>query len=88
MTEFITDGRRNVLPGTATLKGDARALSTEVNETIEARIRQIVAGISSAHGVKTEVQYDTLFPSVINTSTFESVRPDRLRLKLPTEGLG
>ena len=68
VTEFITDGRRNVLPGIATLKGDARALSTEVNETIEARIRQIVAGISSAHGVKTEVHYDTLFPSVINTS--------------------
>ena len=69
VTEFITDGKRNVLPGSAILKGDARALSTEVNETIEARIRQIVAGISSAHGVKTEVQYDTLFPSVINTST-------------------
>ena len=69
VTEFITDGKRNVLPGNAILKGDARALSTEVNETIEARIRQIVAGISSAHGVKTEVQYDTLFPSVINTST-------------------
>ena len=53
VTEFITDGRRNVLPGTATLKGDARALSNEVNETIEARIRQIVAGFSSALGLKT-----------------------------------
>ena len=50
------------------MKGDARALSPEVNETIEARIRQIVNGICSAHGVNAEVQYDTVFPSVINTA--------------------
>jgi len=68
VTEFITDGRRNVLPGNAILKGDARSLSPEINETIEARMRQIVAGISSAHGVNAEVHYDTLFPSVINKS--------------------
>jgi amidohydrolase len=67
VTEFITDGRRNVLPGTATLRGDARALSPEVNETIEACMRQLVDGICSAHGVTAEVQYDTVFPSVINT---------------------
>ncbi len=67
VTEFITDGRRNVLPGTATFRGDARALSPEVNETIEACMRQLVDGICSAHGVTAEVQYDTVFPSVINT---------------------
>ena len=66
VTEFITDGRRNVLPGTATLRGDARALSPEVNETIEARMRQIVKGICIAHGVSAEVKYNTAFPSVIN----------------------
>lgn len=66
VTEFETDGRRNVLPGRAVLKGDARALTAEVNETIEARMRQIVGGICAAHGVKGRVQYETIFPSVVN----------------------
>ncbi len=67
VTEFITDGSRNILPGSANLRGDARALSHQVNETIEARMRQIVEGVSLAHAVSTEVQYETVFPSVINS---------------------
>ena len=67
ITEFITDGSRNVLPGSATLRGDARALSQQVNETIEARMRQIVEGVCLAHAVSACVQYETVFPSVINT---------------------
>ena len=50
VTEFITDGKRNVLPDTAILRGDARALTDQVNEMIEARMRQIVEGICMAHG--------------------------------------
>ena len=68
ITEFITDGSRNVLPGSATLRGDARALSQQVNETIEARMRQIVEGVCLAHAVSACVQYETVFPSVINTA--------------------
>jgi metal-dependent amidase/aminoacylase/carboxypeptidase family protein len=30
-------------------------------------MRQLVDGLCSAHGVTAEVQYDTVFPSVINT---------------------
>ena len=41
-----TNGRRNVLPGTATLKGDARALTPATNATIEAHMRQIANGIA------------------------------------------
>ncbi|MBC8258277.1 MAG: amidohydrolase [SAR324 cluster bacterium] len=68
VTEFITDGSRNILPGSAILRGDARALSSEINETIEARMRQIVDGICLAHSVSADVQYETVFPAVINTS--------------------
>ena len=67
VTEFITDGSRNILPGSVILRGDARALSHQVNETIEARMGQIVEGICLAHGVSAEVQYETIFPSVINS---------------------
>lgn len=66
ITEFQTDGKRNVLPGQAVLRGDARALTPEVNAMIEARMRQIVEGICMAHGVSATVSYDTIFPSVIN----------------------
>ena len=66
VTEFITDGKRNVLPGNAVLKGDARALTPDINETIEARMRQLVAGICMAHDVTATVSYDTIFPPTIN----------------------
>lgn len=69
ITEFITDGGRNVLPGQAVLRGDARALTPEVNTLIETRMRQIVEGISMAHGVNATVSYETFFPSVINDAT-------------------
>lgn len=68
VTEFITDGKRNVLPGMALLKGDARALTPEINETIEASMRQIVDGICRAHGVSATVSYDTIFPPTINAN--------------------
>lgn len=68
VTEFITDGKRNVLPGHARLSGDARALSPQTNETVEKRMREIVSGICMAHGVEGSVKYDTIFPVVINSS--------------------
>jgi hippurate hydrolase len=64
VTEFITDGRRNVLPGTATLKGDARALTPATNAAIEAHMRQIANGIAAAHDVSITVAYETVFPAV------------------------
>ena len=66
VTEFTTDGQRNVLPGRAVLKGDARALNREVNARIEAKMRQIVEGVSLAHGVTAEVDYDTVFEVTVN----------------------
>ena len=66
VTEFITDGRRNVLPGTATLKGDARALTPATNAAIEAHMRQIANGIAAAHDVNITVAYETVFPAIQN----------------------
>ena len=66
VTEFITDGRRNVLPGIATLKGDARALTPATNAAIEAYMRQIANGIAAAHDVSITVAYETVFPAIQN----------------------
>jgi len=69
VTEFLTDGQRNVLPGTATLKGDARARSPEDRNVIEALMRQIAGGIASAHGATVEVEFNTEFIETINAET-------------------
>ncbi|WP_127112355.1 amidohydrolase [Shimia sediminis] len=66
VTEFLTDGQRNVLPGTATLKGDVRARSPEDRNAIEGFMRQIAGGIAEAHGVTVEVSYNTEFIETIN----------------------
>ena len=86
VTEFETDGRRNVLPGRAVLRGDARALTPDINATIEARMRQIVEGIALAHGVTATVCYDTIFPAVINDAE-AAVQAARVAAGLgPTDG--
>lgn len=66
VTEFITDGQRNVLPGTVTLKGDARARDPQDRDAIESLMRQMVQGIATAHGVTAEVNFDTAFIETIN----------------------
>ena len=44
MTEFIPDKRRNVLPGIAPLKGDARTLTPTTNAAIEAHMSNAASG--------------------------------------------
>ena len=66
VTEFLSDGQRNVLPGHATLKGDVRARVPEDREAIEVFMRQIAAGVAAAHGVTVAVEFNTEFIEVIN----------------------
>ena len=66
VTDFNTDGQRNVLPGRATLSGDARALNRDTNREIERAMRQLVEGICIAHGVKGTVKYDTIFEVLVS----------------------
>jgi len=66
ITEFITDGKKNVLPGKVTMTGDARALSSKTNEMIEKNMNQIVKGICNAHGVSCKIIYKTTCPVTFN----------------------
>ena len=68
VTEFITDGKKNILPGNGLIKGDARALSDKSNEIIEKNIRQLVKGICDVHGIPYEVSYKTACPVTFNES--------------------
>jgi hippurate hydrolase len=66
VTEFITNGQRNVLPGTATLKGDVRARAPDDRAAIEVLMRQMVQGLADAHGVSADMQFKTEFVETIN----------------------
>ncbi len=66
VTEFLSDGQRNVLPGRATLKGDVRARLPEDRQAIERFMRQIVDGVAATHGVTATMSFDTQFIETIN----------------------
>lgn len=66
VTEFITDGQRNVLPGRALLKGDVRARVPQDRLDIETFMRQIAQGIGAAHGVEIAFEFRTEFIETIN----------------------
>jgi len=66
VTEFITDGKKNILPGKGLIKGDARAFSDKTNKIIEQNMRQLVKGICDSYGVSYEVRYQTTCPMTYN----------------------
>jgi len=66
VAEFITDGIRNVLPGTVVLKGDTRSYAPEVQKLIEERMSAIAAGICAAHGADHRFSYTHEFAPTVN----------------------
>jgi hippurate hydrolase len=68
VTEFFTDGQRNVLPGHASLKGDVRARSKQDRDQIKGFMQQICKGIEISHNVTTKFTFDTQFIETINSA--------------------
>ena len=66
VTEFITDGKKNVLPGNGLIKGDARAFNEKTNTIIEQSMRQLANGICDSHGISCDVKYETTCPMTFN----------------------
>ena len=66
VTEFITDGQRNVLPGQAILKGDVRARHPEDRQAVNKFMQQIVDGIAATHAVEVDLEFNTEFIEAIN----------------------
>jgi hippurate hydrolase len=67
VTEFITDGLRNALPGNVTLKGDTRSYLPAVQALIEQRMAAIAAGVCGAHGATHEFEYTHEFEPTVNS---------------------
>ncbi len=66
VTEFKTDGQRNVLPGCATLKGDVRARQPADRDAIRRLMQQIVDGVAATHQVQIDMIFNTEFIETIN----------------------
>jgi hippurate hydrolase len=71
VTEIITDGARNVIPGNVTIKGDTRGLTGHVQALIEQRMRDLVVNIGRAHNVDVTLDYSHEF-IVLNNSDAET----------------
>lgn len=69
VTEFVTDGQRNVLPGRVVLKGDVRARSAEDRAEIERVMRTMADGLARAHEVEAIVSFATEFIETVNAET-------------------
>lgn len=66
VTEILTDGTRNVLPETVTIKGDTRSYSAAVQETIETEMRKLAQGVASGFGAEAHVDYTHEFAATVN----------------------
>ena len=66
VTEFLTDGTRNVIPTTAWLKGDARSYHPSTSALIEAEMRRIAEATAIAHGATATVSYSREFIPTLN----------------------
>ncbi|WFU49436.1 M20 aminoacylase family protein [Sinorhizobium terangae] len=66
VTEFITDGTRNALPGLARVLGDARSFRPEVSSEIEKQMRVIAEGTALTYNVSAEVTYTREFVPLLN----------------------
>jgi amidohydrolase len=66
VTELITDGTRNALPGLARILGDARSFRPEVSAEIERQMRIVAAGTALTYNVAAEVTYTREFVPLRN----------------------
>jgi len=66
VTELITDGSRNILPGLSRILGDARSFRSEVSLAIENEMTVITAGIASTYGLDYSISYTREFIPLIN----------------------
>jgi hippurate hydrolase len=66
VTELITDGTRNALPGLAHILGDARSFRAPVSAEIEKQMRIVAAGTAQTYNVSADVSYTREFVPLLN----------------------
>ncbi len=59
----------NVIPQDVVLRGTARSFLPGVQDTIERRMREIVAGLAATFDMQASLRYERRYPALINTTT-------------------
>lgn len=67
VTQFHAGTNMNVIPETVSIKGTCRTLKPSVQDVVEARIEQVVKGVTEAHGLSYSLDFDRRYPVLINT---------------------
>lgn len=67
VTDFETDGARNVVPSTVRISGDFRGYTDTVATRIRAALDQITRGVAAAHAVEPEIEVSRSFSPLTNT---------------------
>lgn len=65
-TEFITDGIRNAIPSNVIIRGDTRSYKPQVQQLLEARMREVCEGICRTHGAECSFEYTHEFAPTVN----------------------
>jgi len=68
VTEFITDGARNIIPSNVTIRGDVRGYDDAVSDLVRTHMHRLSTGIAAAHGATATLDYAREFASVVNTA--------------------
>ncbi len=59
----------NVIPQEVVLRGTARSFDPAVQDTIERRIGEIVAGLAATFDMQATLRYERRYPATVNTAT-------------------
>jgi len=63
----------NIIPCDATLMGTVRTFDPQVQDLMERRIREVVAGTCATFGAACEIRYERGYPAVVNDPAMASV---------------
>jgi amidohydrolase len=87
--------RRNIIPAEVELQGTVRTYDPKVQDTIERRMREILDGITKAHGATYTIEYNRQYPATVNDrelteatlpSLKRAVGADKVKLVDPLTG--
>lgn len=92
VTQIHAGTNFNVIPAEAVITGTTRALTVEVHDLLEARVRQVVAGVCAAHGLGHAISFERRYAPTVNTAVETEmaaaaaariVGPDNVRRDMP-----
>ncbi|MDO8804191.1 MAG: M20 aminoacylase family protein [Elusimicrobiota bacterium] len=66
VTQLHAGDTYNVIPGTAILRGTARAFKPEVQDLLERRLGEISTATAAAYGARAKVRYQRNYPPTVN----------------------